>query len=144
MTCAARWLPPSRVVVEVRRGGTHARLGHAHVVASRDLRAYVAPDEGRADLYLRLDRLVVDELELRAAPGVDTEPSAADVAATRRNMLDAVLEAERVEVSGRMTLDQTTFGIAPFTALGGALRVLDRVDVRFRIHADRDDSRRAD
>lgn len=175
----------SRAIVEVRRGGALARLGHDHVVAGHDLRGYVAPDEGRADVYLRLDRLVVDEPELRAEAGFDTEPSAADVAATRRNMLDAVLEAERhpyalvsairaegaggdasliftltlhgiarsfeipvaleadrdrVEVSGRMTLDQTAFGIAPFTALGGALRVLDRVDVRFRIRADRVDS----
>ena len=185
----ARGLPvyrvdPARslVVVEVRRGGALARLGHDHVVASRDVRGYVAPDEGRADLYLRLDRLVVDEPGLRAEAGFDTEPSAADVAATRRNMLDRVLEAERhpfalvsairtgrasggmsltvaltlhgiarsfeipvaleadrerVDVSGRTTLDQTAFGIAPFTVLGGALRVLDRVDVRFRIRADR-------
>ena len=142
----------------------------------------VAPDEGRADLYLRLDRLVIDEPGLRAEAGFDTEPSAADVAATRRNMLESVLEAERhpfavvsatgagratggttltvavtlhgiarsfevpvvletgserVEVSGRMTLDQTAFGITPFSVLGGAIAVLDRVDIRFRIRADR-------
>lgn len=179
----------SLVVVEVRRGGTLARLGHDHVVASHDVRGYVAPDEGRADLYLRLDRLVVDEPGLRAEAGFDTDPSAADVAATRRNMLESVLEAERhpfalvsaihagganggasltvalalhgitrsfeipvaleadrqrFEASGRMTLEQSAFGIAPFTVLGGALQVLDRVDVRFRIHADRVDSRRVD
>ena len=172
----------SLVVIEVRRGGSLARLGHDHVVASHDVRGYVAPDEGRADLYLRLDRLVVDEPELRAEAGFDTEPSAADVAATRRNMLESVLEAERhpyavvsatgaarvtggttltvavtlhgiarsfevpvvletgserVEVSGRMTLDQTAFGITPFSVLGGAIAVLDRVDIRFRIRADR-------
>lgn len=185
----ARGLPvyrvdPSRslVVVEVHRGGALARLGHDHVVASHDVRGYVAPDEGRSDLYLRLDRLVVDEPELRAEAGFDTEPSASDVAGTRRNMLDSVLEAEqhpfalvsatgagrasgdatlsvaitlrgitrsfevpvtletgseRVEVSGRVALDQTAFGITPFTILGGAIQVLDRVDIRFRIRAQR-------
>jgi len=36
-----------------------------------------------------------------------------------------------------MTLDQTAFGITPFSVLGGAVAVLDRLDVRFRIRADR-------
>jgi len=60
----------------------------------------------------------------------------------RRFEIPVALEAgrERVEVSSRMTPAQTAFGIAPFTDSGGALRVPDRVDVRFRIHADRADS----
>jgi len=62
----------------------------------------------------------------------------------RRFEIPVALEAghERVEVSSRMTpaQTQTAFGIAPFTDSGGALRVPDRVDVRFRIHADRADS----
>ena len=57
---------PSRIVIEVRRGGTLAQLGHDHVVVSHDVAGYVAPAEGRADLYVRLDRLVVDEP--RSAP----------------------------------------------------------------------------
>src|SRR4030095_3316979 len=48
------------VVIEVRRAGTLAQLGHDHVVASHDAQGYVAPAEGRADLYVRLDQLVVD------------------------------------------------------------------------------------
>src|ERR1700758_4464227 len=50
----------SLVVIQVFRAGSLARVGHDHAVASHDLRGYVAPDAGRADLYIRLDELVVD------------------------------------------------------------------------------------
>ena len=157
------------------------RLGHDHVVASHDLRGYVAPDEGRADLYVRLDALVVDEPDLRARAAFDTQPSEAAIAGTRENML-AQLNAEehpyalihaqmtdgdangpqvsvsitvngitreartpmqienadaRLDVSGRMSLAQSDFGIAPLSILGGALQVQDRVELRFVIRANR-------
>lgn len=85
----------SLVVIEVRRAGSLAHLGHDHVVASHDLRGYVAPDERRADLYVRLDRLVVDEPALRAEARFDTQPSPDAIEGTRRNMLERVLEVER-------------------------------------------------
>jgi len=85
----------SIIVVEVRRAGSLARLGHDHVVASHDVRGYVEPDVGRADLYVALDRLVVDELELRRQARFDTEPTADAIAGTRRNMLEKTLEADR-------------------------------------------------
>jgi hypothetical protein len=85
----------SVVVIEVRRSGALARLGHDHVVASHDVRGYVAPVDGRADLYIRLQDLVVDEPALRATAGFDTQPTPADIAATRENMLGKVLDAER-------------------------------------------------
>ena len=169
----------SLVVIEVRRGGTLAHLGHDHVVASHDVRGYLAPTAGRADLYLRLDRLVVDERDLRAEAQFDTQPSAEAIAGTRANMLDQlgagahpwalvavrdvaidaagfrmnaaltlngstramdlspqiVLSASEVGVNGRVALEQTSFGITPFSILGGALQVQDRVAVRFRIRA---------
>ena len=84
----------SLVVIEVRRAGSLARLGHDHVVASHDVQGYVLPDAGRADIYVRLDRLVVDEPDLRAQAGFDTRPTAEDIAGTRRNMLERVLDAE--------------------------------------------------
>jgi polyisoprenoid-binding protein YceI len=171
----------SLVVIEVRRGGTLAHLGHDHVVASHDVRGYLAPAAGRADLYLRLDRLVVDERDLRAEAQFDTQPSAEAIAGTRANMLDQLgagahpwalvavrdvaidasgfrmnatltlngstramdlspqilLAAGEVGVHGRVALDQTNFGITPFSILGGALQVQDRVSVRFRIRARR-------
>jgi polyisoprenoid-binding protein YceI len=82
-------LDPARslVLLEVRRAGTLAQLGHDHVLASRDVRGYVAPEAGRADLYVPLDGLTVDEAPLRAQAGFDTQPDAAAIAGTRENML---------------------------------------------------------
>src|SRR6266446_5090803 len=85
----------SLVVIEVRRSGSLARLGHDHVVASREVVGYVAPDEGRADLYVALARMQVDEPALRAEAGFDTQPSESDIEGTRANMLEKVLEAEK-------------------------------------------------
>jgi hypothetical protein len=171
----------SLVVIEVLRGGALAHLGHDHVVASHDVRGYVAPGEGRADLYLRLDRLVVDERDLRAEAQFDTQPSDEAIAGTRANMLaklgagthpwalvavrDAgidvtgsrvnatltlngitramhlspqiVFAVDEVSVDGCFTLEQTNFGIAPFSILAGALQVQDQVSIRFRIRARR-------
>ena len=169
----------SLVTVEVRRAGSLANLGHDHVVASHDLRGYVAPAEGRADLYARLDRLTVDEPRLRAQAGFDTQPGDADIAGTRRNMLGRVLRADlhpwaliavtrkaegsdldvaitlngvtrRIPVraaiesnagdyavTGTLAIEQSDFGIRPFSILGGALTVADRLDIRFTIVARR-------
>jgi polyisoprenoid-binding protein YceI len=85
----------SLVVIEVRRGGSLARLGHDHVVASHELTGYVAPGEGRADMYVALAHLVVDEPELREEAGFDTQPTESDIEGTRSNMLNHVLEAEK-------------------------------------------------
>src|SRR5712691_11003748 len=85
----------SLVVIEVRRSGSLARLGHDHVVASREVVGYVAPDEGRADLYVALARMQVDEAALRAEAGFDTQPTESDIEGTRANMLEKVLEAEK-------------------------------------------------
>jgi len=170
----------SLVVLEVRRSGSLARLGHDHVVASHDLTGYVAPDEGRADLYVALARMQVDEPALRAEAGFDTQPSESDIEGTRANMLEKVLEAEKfpfalirvsgakakekkttlavaitlhgstrtlqvpaeieadaekMSVTGRLSFDQTDFGITPYSLLGGAIAVQNRIDLRFRIIA---------
>src|SRR5438128_8566153 len=172
----------SLVVIEVRRGGSLARLGHDHVVASHEVGGYVAPDEGRADLYVQLERLEVDEAALRAEAGFDTQPTESDIEGTRANMLVRVLEADRfpfalirvsgvgssrreaamsvaitlhgvtralqaparidadadlIEVSGRLSFDQTDFGITPYSVLGGAIAVRNGVDLRFRVRARR-------
>lgn len=170
----------SLVVIEVRRSGSLARLGHDHVVASRDVAGYVAPQLGRADLAVPLARLEVDDAALRAEAGFDTVPAASDIAATRNNMMTAVLDVERfpwvlirvdraderagrlevaitlhgttrtmevpaciesgdgaITVAGRFALDQSDFGIVPYSILGGAIAVRDRVDLRFRLRAAR-------
>jgi len=168
----------SLVVVEVRRGGTLSRLGHDHVVSARNVEGYVAPQAGRADLRVALDGLAVDEPELRKAAGFDTQPSESDIAGTRANMLDRVLETAKfpyaliridkpgealdmtmtlhgvtrvlqvpasvriddaqLDIAGRLDLNQTDFGITPFSILGGAIAVQDRLGLSFRIRARRE------
>jgi hypothetical protein len=171
----------SLVVIEVRRSGSLANLGHDHVIASHSVQGYVAPNEARADLYVRLEELVVDEPELRVEAGFSTQPPEPAIAGTRENMLGqfhveqhpyAVISVASIDadatgtwlnafitlngitrevripvqieqtasqliVNGRVTLEQSNFGIVPFSILGGALQVQDRVDVRFVIHARR-------
>jgi len=167
----------SLVAIEVRRSGSLARLGHDHVIASHDVVGYVAPDEGRADLYVALERLAVDEPALRAEAGFDPQPAESDIEGTRANMLEKVLETEKfpfalvrvsgvdarqgevtlsvaitlhgstrtlqaparidanageMRVTGRLSFDQTDFGITPYSLLGGAIAVQNRVDLRWR------------
>lgn len=85
----------SLVAITVRRGGPLARFGHDHVVASHGLEGYVSPEEGRADLYVPLSELTVDEPALRAEAGLDTQPSASDIAGTRANMDNKVLDTKK-------------------------------------------------
>jgi len=175
----------SLLAIEVRRAGSLARLGHDHVVASHALVGYVAPQQGRADLYVGLARLMVDEPALRAEAGFETQPSADDIEGTRTNMQDKVLEsdrfpfvliavegandmgagarsatlavtltlhgvtrtlqvpaqvevgAEQLSVAGRLSFEQTDFGITPYSLLGGAIAVRNALDLRFRIVARR-------
>lgn len=170
----------SLVVLDVRRGGPLARMGHDHAVASHDVRGYILPDEGRADLYVPLSSLSVDEAALRTEAGMESQPPQDAIDGTRRNMLERVLEvdrfpfafiritrqsaddtvlavmitlhgtsrryevpvqlerqAHRIAVSGQMTIRQSDFGITPFSVLGGALQVQDRIDLRFRVVAER-------
>lgn len=88
----------SRVVVRVHRAGPLSVFGHGHIVASRDLHGYVvlgtAPGQSRADLYLPLEGLEIDDPALRRAAGLGRPLSAEDVRATRGHMLHPVLEAE--------------------------------------------------
>ena len=168
----------SIVVIEVRRGGSLARIGHDHVVASHNVKGYVLAAEARADLYVPLATLAVDEPALRAAAHFDTTPTEADIAGTRRNMLTRVLDvdaypfarvsvrhadaehvdadvtlhgvsrvvnvpvrlaidADRLEVSGDLTLRQTDFGIVPLSILGGAVQVQDALALHFALEARR-------
>ncbi|OGI48361.1 MAG: hypothetical protein A2151_03980 [Candidatus Muproteobacteria bacterium RBG_16_65_34] len=176
----------SQAVIHVYRGGPLARFGHDHAIASRRLHGYILLprrlDAAQADLYVPLESLSVDDPALRAQAGFDTTVSAADIAGTRRNMLEKVLEAERypfavlhlsrpegelpalilnaeiglhgvtqtlrlpVEIEpaagelrahGRFSLRQTEFGITPYSLLGGALQVQDRIDLEFEVRARR-------
>lgn len=92
--------PESWLRLQVYRGGRLARLGHNHVISSSDIRGLLRlspnPANSRADLYLPVASLEVDNAELRAAAGADfqTEPSAADIQGTRDNLLgESLLDA---------------------------------------------------
>lgn len=177
----------SLVVVRVYRGGALARFGHDHVVAIRDIHGFVrlSRETGarRADLYAALASMRVDEPALRARAGFDTQPSEQDIAGTRHNMLDKVLEAGRfpfvsihldhvvgdaptitvnavvslhgrthalpvtvelntpdadtIHAHGNFSVKQTDFGMVPYSLLGGALRVENRIDIEFDLAATR-------
>lgn len=83
----------SLITIIVRRGGPMARFGHDHVVASRGITGFAAPEAGRADFQFRLDELSVDEEALRTEAGLTTQPDADAIAGTRNNMLTRVLDA---------------------------------------------------
>lgn len=106
----------SLVVLNVHRAGTLQRFGHDHVVASHDIKGFVVPDENRADLYLPLDRLAVDEPELRKAAGLEASLPNAAIDGTRRNMLEKVLEAAHFPYAqiriARMEKDPSTLTVA--------------------------------
>jgi polyisoprenoid-binding protein YceI len=117
----------SRIVIEVRRGGSLAQLGHDHVVVSHDVAGYVAPAEGRADLYVRLDRLVVDEPTERAEAHFDSQPPDDAIAGTRENMLRKLDAAEHpfavIAVRG-VDRDATGSWLNATLALNGTSRAL--------------------
>lgn len=110
--------PDASVVhILVYRGGTFARLGHNHVVASRSLsgRAWIHPQFERSgfELSMPVASLIVDDPEDRRAHGEDFPLglNEQDIEGTRRNMLRAeVLDAENfptidlrsVEVKGTL------------------------------------------
>ena len=47
------------------------------------------------------------------------------------------LSADGLTATGRFTLQQSAWGIEPYSALGGGLRVADRVEIHFRLAATR-------
>ncbi len=60
---------------------------------------------------------------------------------TRRLAVPVTLnrDADSLRAEGRLELLQSDFGIEPFTVLGGALRVEDRVELVFTVSAERVD-----
>ena len=84
----------SLIAITVRRGGPLARMGHDHVVATRQVEGFVDIEQGHSELRFRLDQLAVDEAALRKEAGLDTQPSVDAIDGTRRNMFSKVLQAD--------------------------------------------------
>lgn len=121
----------SRLMLRVYRAGPLARLGHNHIVSTRDIEGAVyrhnRPERSGVVLKLPVRSFVVDDPELRRAAGEGFEstldPEA--VAGTRRNMLGGkLLEADEYPdihlVSVRLERD------------GGRYRALMRITVKDR------------
>ena len=177
----------SQAVITVYSGGSLAKLGHDHVIASHDMQGVVIDgDAGQqeAGICIPLALLVVDEPALRSEAHFKSQPSASDIAGTREHMLDSVLEVKQfpdakihvsqlrllqstnyvttatltlhgvsktievpvilekigvneLKVTGEFSLKQTDYGMKPYSALGGLLKVKDEVNLKFSIIAVR-------
>jgi hypothetical protein len=124
----------SELRVLVYRGGPLARLGHNHVVVSRDLRGEVrVPADGagvRFEVSFPVASVALDEATARAEEGADFEsrPAPSDVEGTRRNL------------EGSQVLDAARFPRITVRGLGATggpddWRVRAAVEVRGEIHA---------
>lgn len=110
----------SEIVILVFRAGALARFGHNHVISAHQLEGTVAVDTelGRSSFTLEIpvEALEVDNPDHRRQAGDDftSEPSPADIAGTRDNMLGPRLldatEYPLITVSG--TAAGTTEGTA--------------------------------
>jgi len=93
-------IDPSKSLIQVLvyREGALAKMGHDHVVASREVRGYALLPAGlaqaRADFYFPVDSLSMDDPEQRRSAGFTSEISAEDIENTRLRML-RLLEAEK-------------------------------------------------
>jgi formylglycine-generating enzyme required for sulfatase activity len=93
-------IDPSRSLIQIHvyREGALAKMGHDHVVASREVRGYaLLPADlarARADFYFPVAALSMDEPGLRRSAGFASEIAAEDVENTRLRML-RLLEAEK-------------------------------------------------
>jgi hypothetical protein len=92
----------SQLSILVFRGGKLSRLGHNHVMTSRDVsgRAWVHPEFARSgfELSFPVMQLVVDDPQARRAAGSDFPPDIpqSDKDGTRKNMLKPeLLDGER-------------------------------------------------
>jgi hypothetical protein len=179
----------STVHLYVYRGGRMAKLGHNHVISSQDINGFICltkiPADSRADLYVPVWTLIVDDEQHRKKAGDDfgSSVSEKDKAGTKRNMLKPEsLNGERypfvriaatiqdstvptpimsigltirdvtrrmtlpinlettdnkLTISGTFELAQSDYGITPYSVLGGALKVQDKVKLSFHLVAER-------
>jgi hypothetical protein len=87
----------SLLQILVYRGGTMARLGHNHVIASHHLEGevYLSDDitQTRFDIRMPVNELTIDEPAMREAAGADFPPGVPQSArdGTRKNLLSAAL-----------------------------------------------------
>ncbi|MDB9724360.1 YceI family protein [bacterium] len=88
----------SQILVRAYRGGLMAKLGHDHIIASQNLQGYIRinkqTSECRADFFVSLGNLDVDNETFRISAKLDTTPSASDIIGTKNNMLKSLEQAK--------------------------------------------------
>jgi hypothetical protein len=118
----------SRIDIVVRRDGPLQRFGHDHALTVTDPVGFfmldaARTDGSRADLRFPADRLQVDEPQVRTRYGLDTEPDAEAIEATRSNLARKILETTEwpdiyVELTEIRVRDGETAALARFTVRG--------------------------
>lgn len=135
----------SVVHILVYRDGALARLGHDHAVTGRQIYGFAwlpANGAARADVYLHIAELIVDNPAARKAAGLTSEPTAADRDGTYRNMLasfdadqyPSVLLHVTVPMAEPLGTDQPRIASVDLT-LHGTMRRLT-VPVQVALHDD--------
>ena len=118
------------------RGGTLAKVGHNHVIASHDVSGtfYVPDDVSQStfELHIPVGQLTIDEPDLRAKEGPDFPKDVPDSAkeGTRRNMLSEALlnGAQYDDIS---LISQHIDSATP----GSQVRAVVQITVRGQTHA---------
>jgi hypothetical protein len=116
----------SEVHILVYRGGPLARLGHNHVMLSRDVTGDVwladAIERSTFTLHMPVETLVVDDAQARSSEGPDFAVEVPEDAkqGTRKNMLSPAvldgaqyktLELRSIAISGTRTAPQLTLAV---------------------------------
>jgi hypothetical protein len=142
--------------VYVYRAGAMARLGHNHIVLTRDIGGELwmgaEPADAAFHLVLPVESLIVDPPELRAAryPTIEIwserirrsgDGLSADIVLAARGELSRVTVPVTIEearpdmliANGKFTLRQSDVGLAPFSVLMGAIAVRDELEIEYSI-----------
>ena len=116
---------PPDVSPAARQGTRHNMLGAALLNAAK------------------FPRITLRSAGLRASSGASPRDIVAQVLvqlAGQRRLIDVpvryTVQDHEVTVTGRFPLRQTDLGLTPFSALGGALKVRDGMDIRLHLVAD--------
>jgi polyisoprenoid-binding protein YceI len=133
----------SQIRVLVYRGGALSRLGHNHVISTRDIHGKIYRHRqllrySGIVMQLPVDSFEVDNPALRSAagPAFNTVPSEKDIAGTRGNMLgEHVLDSEHYPDIRLVSVDISGNG----ASLDARMRVTVRgvstdIDVPFTVH----------
>jgi polyisoprenoid-binding protein YceI len=149
----------SALHILVYRAGAMARLGHNHVVSSRNVSRAIEgedfkqeiPDDAREGT--RKNLLGLDVLDAANFPTITLQSVAITGSRDTPSLLmritikgvsrDVVTiarvheQGSRLTAEGEFAIQQTEFGITPLSVGMGALQVQDRLQIRFKIVANR-------